>query len=355
MVSMTDTITLTRTERMELERRVGSRTGRAEDARRARAILLLAEGHTWDEACERVPCSRGFLASWSQRFLEQRIAGLYSRHLGQVASVLTPQLEARILESTRRAPPGGVTQWSTRKLGEHLGVSHMMVARVWSKHGLKPHRIERYMASNDPDFEKKAADVIGLYLNPPAHAAVFCVDEKTHIQALDRKDPVLPLSPGRLERHGFEYYRHGTLSLYAAFNTKNGEVLGKTTARHTSAEFVAFLADIVANQPRGKEIHVIADNLSTHKTEQVAKFLAEHPKVQLHFTPTYSSWLNQVELWFGKIERDVIARGVFTSVADLKRKLMRYIRHYNKAPRTVKWKYADPSRHISTESVVTGH
>ena len=165
---MTDTITLTRTERMELERRVGSRTGRAEDARRARAILLLAEGHTWDEACERVPCSRGFLASWSQRFLEQRIAGLYSRHLGQAARVLTPQVEARILEATRRAPPGGVTQWSTRKLGEHLGVSHMMVARVWSKHGLKAHRIERYMASNDPDFQKKAADIIGLYLNPPA-------------------------------------------------------------------------------------------------------------------------------------------------------------------------------------------
>jgi transposase len=355
MVFMTDTITLTRTERMELERRVGSRTGRAEDARRARAILLLADGHTWDEACERVPCSRGFLASWSQRFAEQRIAGLYSRHLGQTANVLTPELEARILEATRRAPPGGATQWSTRKLGEQLGVSHMMVARVWRKHGLKPHRIERYMASNDPDFEKKAADIIGLYLNPPQHAAVFCVDEKTHIQALDRKDPVLPLSPGRLERHGFEYYRHGTLSLYAAFNTKTGEVLGKTTGRHTSAEFVAFLADIVANQPRGKEIHVIADNLSTHKTEQVVQFLAEHPKVHLHFTPTYSSWLNQVELWFGKIERDVIARGVFTSVTDLKRKLMRYIRHYNKAPRTVKWKYADPSRHISTESVVTGH
>ena len=141
MMAMADTITLTRTERMELERRVGSRTGRAEDARRARAILLLADGHTWDEACERVPCSRGFLASWSQGFLEQRIAGLYSRHMGQVASVLTPQLEARILEATRRPAPGGVTQWSTRKLGEHLGVSHMMVARVWAKHGLKPHRI----------------------------------------------------------------------------------------------------------------------------------------------------------------------------------------------------------------------
>ena len=188
------------------------------------------------------------------------------------------------------------------------------------------------MASNDPDFETKAADIIGLYLNPPQHAAVFCVDEKTAIQALDRKDPVLPLSPGRAERHGFEYFRHGTLSLYAAFNTKTGKVLGKTAARHTSAEFVAFLADIVVNQPRGKEIHVIADNLSAHKTALVARVPGSAiPSVHLHFTPTYSSWLNQVELWFAKIERDVIARGVFTSVPDLKRKLMRYIRHYNKS------------------------
>lgn len=352
---MTDAITLTNHERMELMRRANSRTGRAEDARRARLILLLAEGHTWDEVSERIECSRGFVASWSKRFTEQRIAGLYSRHRGQRASVLTPKLEARILEATRRAPTDGSTHWSTRTLGAYLQLSHMMIARVWRKHGLRPHRIERYMASNDPDFENKAAQIIGLYLNPPQHAAIFCVDEKTAIQALDRKDPVLPLSPGRIERHGFEYYRHGTLSLYAAFNTKTGEVLGKPADRHTSAEFVAFLSDIVASQPRGKEIHVIADNLSAHKTNRVAEFLESHPNVHMHFTPTYSSWLNQVELWFAKIERDVIARGVFTSVNDLRRKLMRYIRQYNKAPRTVKWKYADPSRHISTESVVTGH
>ena len=179
--------------------------------------------------------------------------------------------------------------------------------------------------------------------------------EKTAIQALDRLDPVLPLSPGRAERHGFEYYRHGTLSLYAAFNTKTGEVLGKTAARHTSAEFVAFLTEIVVNQTRGKEIHVIADNLSAHKTAQVKDFLEAHRNVHMHFTPTYSSWLNQVELWFSKIERDVIARGVFTSVPDLKRKLMRYIRHYNKAPKTVKWKYFDPTRRITPKSVVTVH
>ena len=171
-----------------------------------------------------------------------------------------------------------------------------------------------YMASNDPDFEKKAADIIGLYVNPPQHAAVFCVDEKTAIQALDRFDPVLPLSPGRAERHGFEYYRHGTLSLYAALNTKTGEVIGKTAARHTSEAFVAFLSGIVARQPKRREIHIIADNLSAHKSRRVRQSLDAHPRVHLHFTPTYSSWLNQVEIWFAKIQRDVIARGVFTSV-----------------------------------------
>ena len=231
----------------------------------------------------------------------------------------------------------------------------MTVTRIWAKHALKPHRLEGYLASNDPDFEAKAADVIGLYLHPPQHAAVFCVDEKTAIQALDRTDPVLPLSPGRAERHGFEYVRHGTLSLYAAFNTKTGEVLGKTAPRHTSAEFVAFLTDLVTNQPTGKEIHVIADNLSAHKTARVEAFLAQYPRVHLHFTPTYSSWLNQVELWFAKIERDVIARGVFSSVPDLKRKLMRYIRQYNTQPKPVKWKYFDASRRITPESIVTVH
>lgn len=210
------------------------------------------------------------------------------------------------------------------------------------------------MASNDPDFETKAADVIGLYLKPPQHAAVFCLDEKTAIQALDRRDPILPLSPGRAERHGFEYVRHGTLSLYAAFNTRTGEVLGKTTRRHTSQEFVAFLQDLVSQQPPDQEIHVILDNVSAHKTQAVQRFLDEHPRVQLHFTPTYSSWLNQVELWFSKIERDLIHRGVFTSQQDLSRKIMTYIRKYNRGPKPVKWKYNDPARRITgSTSTVT--
>jgi transposase len=348
---------LTASERTELRDRLRSRTLPAEDVRRARLILLLAQGKSYLAIRQVLSCNPNYVSRWKGRFEAERLAGLYSHHAGRAVEKRTPALEARILEWTRRSVPDGSTHWSSRKLAEQLGISHMMVARVWRRAGLKPHRIERYMASDDPDFELKAADIIGLYVKPPQHAAVFCVDEKTAIQALDRLDPVLPLSPGRLERHGFEYYRHGTLSLYAALNTSNGTVVGKTATRHTSQEFVAFLAELVANQPRGKEIHLIADNLSAHKTKRVAQFLAAHPKVHLHYTPTYSSWLNQVENWFAKIERDVIARGVFTSVKDLARKLKRYIRHYNRAPKPIKWTYRDPSRRISVDTIsyVTGH
>ena len=348
---------LTKNERMELLKQAGTRNGRADSARHARLILLLSEGLTWAEIRAKLDCSDSYIDRWSNRFATDRLAGLFARYAGRERYKVTDRIEAKVLAwTTQRKPADGSTHWSSRKLAAQLGgISHMTVTRIWAKHAIKPHRLEGYMASNDPDFEAKAADVIGLYLNPPQHAAVFCVDEKTAIQALDRKDPVLPLSPGRAERHGFEYFRHGTLSLYAAFNTRTGEVLGKTAQRHTSAEFVAFLTDLVVNQPKGKQIHVIADNLSAHKTKRVDEFLAQYPSVHLHFTPTYSSWLNQVELWFAKIERDVIARGVFTSLPDLKRKLMRYIRHYNKQPKPVKWKYFDSSKRITTESIGTVH
>jgi len=182
---------------------------------------------------------------------------------------------------------------------------------------------------------------------------VFCVDEKTAIQALDRLDPVLPLSPGRAERHGFEYYRHGTLSLYAALDTKTGKVVGKTTSRHTSKEFVAFLGQVLEQCPVRQQVHIILDNLSAHKTRSVRDFLAAHPNVQLHFTPTYSSWLNQVEIWFAKIERDVIARGVFTSVKDLARKLRRYINAYSANAKPIRWWYSEPSHRIHTHDLST--
>jgi transposase len=297
------TIKLSKEEHVELSQRAESQSGRADDARRARLILLLDGGDTWAQIRRKLSCSDAFIDRWSKRFRQERLAGLFSR----------------------------------------------------PKHSLEPHRLDSDMTSDDPDFERNAADIICLYLRPPQHAAVFSVEAKSDTQAPAPLNPVLPLSPGGAGRHGFDYYRHGTLSLYAAFNTKKDEVLGKTAARHTPAEFIAFLTDIVVNQPRGKEIHVVADNLSAHKTLQVKDLLSAPSNVHLHFTPTYSSWLDQVELWFSRIERDLIARDVFTSSADLKTELIRYIRRYNKAPRAVKWRYFDPTRWTTTDSGVTVH
>src|SRR6202040_3189374 len=256
------TFRLSRPEAQELRARVRSRVLRAGDVRRSRLILMLSEGQSWSAIQQALGCSSAYIARWQARFAHQRLAGLFARHQGRPVSKRTPRLEARILAWTRRAPDDGSTHWSSRKLARALGINHMMVARVWRRAGLKPHRLERYMASDDPDFERKAADVIGLYLNPPTHAVVFCVDEKTAIQALDRKDRMLPLSPGRAESHGFEYKRNGTLSLFAALNTATGEVLGKTASRHTSAQFVAFLTEVVSAHRTTQEIHVICDNVS---------------------------------------------------------------------------------------------
>lgn len=341
-------IALTPDERMELEQMTQCRTLPAGDVFRARLILMLAEGLPYRTIQERLDTTAPTISRWKERFLRERVAGLLEiRHPGQKPWVITPALQAKVLEATRRKPKDGSTHWSCRKLAVQLGISKDTVQRIWQRAGLKPHRLERYMASDDPEFERKATDIIALYLQPPQHAAVFCVDEKSAIQALDRLDPVLPMSPGRAERHGFEYYRHGTLSLYAALDVRTGKVHGKTAARHTSDEFVDFLHEVVGLCKPEQEIHVILDNLSAHKTQKVAGFLQQHPNVKLHFTPTYSSWLNQVEIWFSRIERDVIARGVFTSVRDLARKLMRYIRAYSNTARPFRWKYSDVRRRVT--------
>ena len=348
-------LALTADERTELERRTRRRRIRVEDARRAQVILMLAQGESFTRIAAAVGCYPAYIARWKARFETDRLAGLRAMYRGQLPTVRTPALEARVLGKTRQQPPDGSTHWTTRKLAKVLGISHMLVARVWRRAGYQPHRFEPYMLSDDPQFEEKAADVIGLYLNPPRHAVVFAADEKTAMQALDRLDPVLPLSPGRAERHGFEYYRHGTLSLYAALNTKTGEIIGQTVPRHTSAAFVDFLSDIVDAQPPRREIHVIVDNLAAHKTKAVQAFLDAHPRVRLHFTPTYASWLNQVELWFNKIERDLLARGIFTSLPDLARKIRRYIRRYNEDPKPIRWTYSNPAHRITTDSADTVH
>jgi len=279
------------------------------------------------------------------------MAGLEGRHRGSKPRAATPAVQARVIRRVQQKPGDGSTHWSCRKLAKELGLSKSTVQRILVQAQLQPHRLERYLASDHPDFEAKAADVIELYLDPPQHAAVFCVDEKTAIQALDRLDPVLPLSPGRAERHGFEYSRHGTLSLYAALDVKTSRVEGKTAKRHTSAEFIAFLNQLFSRARWAKQIHIVLDNLSAHKTKAVEEFLAQHPKVHFHFTPTYSSWLNQVELWFAKIQRDVIRRGVFTSVADLARKLRKYIAAYARSARPFRWTYTDPRKRIHINEI----
>ncbi len=301
---------LSASERGELAVLQCSHTAAVAQVRRARLILLLDEGASWSTIKQELGCDSRFIATWSSRFIEQRLAGLFARHPGRAPLRDPAKLEARVLDQTlKHKPRDGSTHWSSRKLAAELKLPFMTVQRIWRKHNVQPHRVQRHMISNDPDFEAKAADVIGLYLNPPAHAAVFCVDEKTAIQ-----------------------------------------VLGQTAPRHTSAQFVAFLADIVASQRPGKAIHVICDNVSAHKTQTVQAFVAGHPSVAIHYTPTYSSWLNQVENWFARIQRDVIARGVFTSTKDLHKKLMRYIRQYNKNAKPLKWKYDNPANRIRCNS-----
>jgi transposase len=346
MAGLQAVIELTAEEREELTRWSKSRTLPVGDVFKALLILALAEGKSYSRIETELKTARPTIARWKKRFEKGRIAGLESRHKGSSPRWITPAVQARVIKKTQEKPPDGSTHWSCRKMAAAMGISPATVQRIWAAARIRPHRLERYMASNDPDFETKAADVIGLYMDPPQHAAVFCVDEKTAVQALDRLDPVLPLSPGRAERHGFEYFRHGTLSLYAALDVKTGKVHGKTSRRHTSVDFLAFLHDIVDATPARKEIHIVLDNLSAHKTKAVAEFLEQNPRVRFHFTPTYSSWLNQVEIWFAKIQRDVIARGVFTSVADLARKLMKYIRAYSKSAKPFRWTYTTPERRI---------
>src|ERR1700690_819772 len=236
-------------QREELQRWAQSRTLPAGDVWRARLILALADGTTYREIVSNLKTSLPTIARWKMRFERDGLAGLEGRHQGSKPRAAMPKVQARVIRRVQQRPEDGSTHWSCRKLASELALSKSTVQRILAQAQLKPHRLDRYMASNDPAFESKAADIIGLYLHPPQPAAVFCPDEKTAIQALDRLDPVLPLSPGRAERHGFEYYRHGTLSLYAALDVKTGRVEGKTAKRHTSAEFVQFLKQVLAQCP----------------------------------------------------------------------------------------------------------
>lgn len=348
MFSLAMELELTDAERSDLQAIVRGTSSPAGLTRRARCILLLGDGLSYSAICATLDVTDRFIARWKRRYLEGGILALADApRSGRQDHRVSPALVAKVLHLTiNEKPPSPLTHWTSRQMADIVGISEATVRRIWSAEGLQPHRVRSYMASPDPDFESKAADIIGLYIRPPANAAVFSLDEKTAIQALDRAQPVLPLGPGRVERHGFEYVRHGTLSLFAAFEVTTGRVIGQPSARHTSAEFIRFLDRLVSRYRPTKEIHIVLDNLSAHKSAAVEAWRANHTNVHFHFTPTYSSWLNQVELWFAKISRDMIRRGIFTSVADLEHKLMEYIKLYNKTHRPFKWTYTDPSHRI---------
>jgi len=342
-------------ERTRLEELARATHSPAAWVRRAQVLLLLAEGVAVRTIQARTGMSPHRQRHWKERWQKKGWEGLLDAPRPGRPKKVTPEKEAAILAATALSPTRPLTHWSTRRLARRAGVSHSTVMRVWHKAGLQPHRLQRYMASPDPDFAAKAKEILGLYLTPPAHAVVVCVDEKTAVQALDRTQPALPLRAGQAERQSVEYVRHGTVSLLAALEVHTGKVMARCVARHTSQEFVRFLDEAVVGQRR-KQIHVILDNLSAHKTAEVKAWLGCHPNVRLHYTPTYSSWLNQVEIWLGLITRDCIRRGVFKSVSDLVAKIMAYIRFYNRHARPFHWTYRNPRKRIHVSLIsVTRH
>jgi transposase len=329
-MAQTSRVTLAPPERKELERRARSRSLAAESVRRAKVILMLAADSSYKEICERVGCAVHYISRLKKRFKEERLTGLDPRCPEVERGRSSAQTEARILEWTRREPTDGSIHWSSYRLAKEVGVSQSTVSRVWRKFGLQRHNSRRYVARDDPEFEEQAADIIGLYLKPAVHAAVFCVAEKSAMQGMDRFDPVFPSSPCGA---------NGTLSLHNALNNHTEEALAENGALNSSADFVDFLAQIVGSQPTGHEIHVIADNLGAEKTKELCEFFATNRTVRIHSTPTYFSWIKQVEIWFSKIQRDVISRGVYTSAKNLAPKLVRYIRKYNKSAKPIRWIY----------------
>jgi transposase len=323
-------VTLVSLERRELEHLARSRTRALERAKkRAKVILMLSAGGSYNEISKRLGCTIDYISYWRGRFRDKRLIGLVSRDDGGGRRRNSEQIEARILEWTKREPTDGSTQWSSRRLAKEVGASQSTVSRVWRKFGIQPPSWPVCTASDDPGFEEKAIDIIGLYIRRPVHAAAFCVGVKSAIQVLDLLEPCFSLSPG---------YAAGALSLYSAF-TEAEEVFTPTATRHLSREFVDFLAQIVMSQPVGREFRVLVTNSSAYKTKKVFEFLEDNPSVRIHYAPTYSSWVNQVEMWFSKIHRDVVSRGVFTSVNGLERKLIRYIRKYKNDAAPIRWVY----------------
>lgn len=329
-------ISLSDVDRGELERLQRASSTPAGLSRRARAVLLMAQGLTGVEIAERVGYTVVQVSRLRRRFAEEGVAGLQERPRSGRPPTIPARQRARLVALTLKPPGGGRTHWTTRDLARESGVSHSPVHRLWRAHALQPHRVETFKFTTDPAAEDKIYDVVGLYLNPPMNAVVLSLDEKTQIQALSRTQPLLPLRPGLPARQTHDYERHGLTSLYAALEVATGRVLGECAARHTGAEFLAFLK-LLARRYRGRALHIILDNSSTHSTPAVHAWLATHPRVQFHFTPKGASWLNMVEAWFSILTRKSVRRGSFDTVRALVRHIERYIAEWNAHPTPFVW------------------
>jgi len=307
-----------------------SQTAPHREVQRARALLLAAEGMANTRIADGVGVSPATVSAWRARFTDQGMAKLGQVRKGRGRKPTIPQAKIdEIVELTKNSNPDGETHWSCRTMAKKVGVSSATVQRVWSARGLKPHLVKTFKLSNDPKFEEKLIDVVGLYLDPPEQAVVLCMDEKSSVQALDRTQRSLPMVKGRAGTMTSDYKRHGTTTLFAALNVLTGHVTGTCMPRHRHEEFLKFLAAIDKEVPKGLAIHMILDNYSAHKHSDVARWLAKHQRFHLHFTPTSSSWLNLVERWFRELTDKAIRRGVFLSVPDLIAKIEEYLDAHN--------------------------
>lgn len=332
------TLSVSPEDRAVLEGHLRRRTTPRRVLERAQVVLLFADGVAGPEIAEKTGLSARTIFEWARRFERDGLAGLDDRPRSGRPRKMSPSMARQILDLTIHRIPKESTHWSLRLMGKEVGVSQHQVAEVWKAAQLKPHRLKNFKISRDPYFADKVQDIVGLYLNPPDNAMVLSVDEKTQIQALDRTQPMLPLKPGQIERRTHDYTRHGTRSLYAAFDVATGQVRGRVTKRHRGVEFLAFLRQIERSTPADLDLHLILDNSSTHGTPEVRSWLAKHPRFHLHFTPTSASWLNAVESWFSQLARRALQRGVFTSVRELRDQIQRYIQvHNERLAKPFKW------------------
>lgn len=325
------------TQRRELQRIVKASTSSVRAVRRARIVLLRAEGHSQAEVAAAVAVNRPVVALWERRFRQQGLAGLRDAKGRGRKSTLQPATVARVLDEAVRAPAGR-RRWSVRSMARHAQVSPATVQRLWSANDIKPHLTRTFKLSNDKHFEAKFWDVIGLYLNPPDKALVLCCDEKSQCQALERTQPGLPLGIGHIRTRTHDYVRHGTITLFAALSYLDGKILSRVAARHTHREWLAFLKQLDAQTPAELDLHLIADNYSTHKHPKVKAWLARHPRFHMHFVPTSSSWMNLVERFFRDLTEDAVREGSFGSVRELVAAIEAYLVERNLNPKPYRWK-----------------